>query len=327
MNWTITRAADASAQEMRAVYGESLVELARTDDRIVVLDADLMRANGTVVFKDEFPERTFDIGVAEANMVGIASGLSTTGLIPFPATFTCFASRRVFDQFFISANYAKQNVKLTGTDPGVAALLNGGTHMSFEDAGLMRTIPGITIYEPSDPESLPHLLRQAAYKPGSTYLRLHRKPIEPIYGTDETFELGKGKVLIEGTDVAIVATGAVMLPEAIEAARLLEKSGVSATVVDMHTIKPIDGDLIVELAEKCGAIVTCENHQVRNGLASAVAEVLVERKPVPMARIGVQDIFGEVGDLDYLKERFGLTAPHIVEAAKTVMSKKPVGVA
>lgn len=324
MTRTLTAPAPVAqeAREMRAVYGESLVELARSDDRIVVLDADLMRANGTVVFKNEFPERAIDVGVAEANMVSVAAGLSTTGLIPFPATFTCFASRRVFDQFFISANYARQNVKLTGSDPGIAALLNGGTHMSFEDIGLMRTIPEITIYEPCDPVSLKALLRQAAYKPGCCYLRLHRKPIAPIYGEDEQFELGKGKILVEGDDVAIFAIGAILVPEALRAARLLEADGVKATVVDMHTVKPIDEELILELADRCGAIVTAENHQVRNGLGSAVAEVLVENLPVPMTRVGVQDLFGEVGELPYLKDRFGLNAEVIADKAMTVIKRK-----
>lgn len=322
MTTLITPPATTEAREMRAVYGRTLVELAAGDERIVVLDADLMRANGTVVFKERFPDRAIDVGVAEANMIGIAAGLSTTGLIPFPATFTCFASRRVFDQFFISANYARQNVKLTGTDPGIAALLNGGTHMSFEDTGLMRTIPGITIYEPSDPVSLKALLRQAAYRPGCCYLRLHRKPIAPIYAEDESFELGRGKALIDGTDVAIFATGAIMVPEAIAAAAALEADGISAAVVDMHTIKPIDEELVVKYARQCGAILTCENHQVRNGLGSAVAEVLVEQCPVPMARIGAQDQFGEVGEMDYLIKRFGMDAETIAERAKALMKRK-----
>jgi transketolase len=310
------------AAEMRDVYGNTLIELAEADERIVVLDADLMRANGTVVFKERFPERTIDVGVAEANMVGIAAGLSSTGLIPFPATFACFASRRVFDQFFISANYARQHVKLTGTDPGIAALLNGGTHMSFEDIGLMRTIPGITIYEPSDPVSLKSLLRQSAYKPGCCYLRLHRQSVAPLYAEIEQFELGKGKVIVDGTDVAIVATGAVLLPEALEAAKVLEVDGISAAVIDMHTIKPIDEELIIRYARTCGAVLTCENHQVRNGLGSAVAEVLVENHPVPMARIGSQDEFGEVGDMDYLKQRFGMDSVAIAKRARELVRRK-----
>ena len=320
---TLTKTPMATeALEMRVVYGTALMELASSDERIVVLDADLMRANGTMVFKEKFPERAIDVGVAEANMIGIASGLSTIGLIPFPATFSCFASRRAFDQFFISANYAKQNVKFTGTDPGIAALLNGGTHMSFEDTGLMRTIPGITIYEPSDPVSLKALLRQATYQPGCSYLRLHRKPIVPLYADDESFELGKGKALVDGTDIAIFAVGAILVPEALKAAKLLEESGVSAAVIDMHSIKPIDENLIVHYARTCGAILTVENHQIRNGLGSAVAEVLVENLPVPMSRVGVQDLFGEVGDLEYLKERYGMTARNIAAQATSLIKRK-----
>ena len=308
--------------EMRAIYGEGLLKLAEQDERIVVLDADLMRANGTVPFKEKFPERAVDVGVAEANMIGISAGLSAVGLIPFPATFTCFASRRTFDQFFISANYAKQNVKLTGTDPGVAAAYNGGTHMSFEDMGLMRTIPGILICEPSDPVSLRKLLPQIAFRQGSSYFRLHRKKITPIYDESEEFELGKGKVIIDGSDLTIIATGAILVAEAIKAAEALSEKGISAAVIDMHTVKPIDQDLVVEYARKTGAVLTAENHQVRGGLGSAVAEVLTENYPVPQARIGVQDEFGEVGTQEYLQGRFGMTAENVVEQAQGLLEKK-----
>ena len=322
MKLLIDRPTTAPALEMRAVYGESLIRTAENDDRIVVLDADLMRANGTVAFKERFPDRAIDVGVAEANMIGIAAGLSSVGLIPFPASFTCFASRRVFDQFFISAAYAKQNVKLTGSDPGIAAQYNGGTHMSFEDMGILRTIPGITIFEPCDPTSLKTLLRQATYQPGCSYLRLHRHSIAPLYPEGEKLELGKGKVLVDGTDVAIFAIGAILVPEALEAAKLLEADGVSAAVIDMHTVKPIDEDLIVHYAQTCGAILTCENHQVQNGLGSAVAEVLVENTPVPMSRVGVQDEFGEVGDLEYLKERFGMNARNIARQVQDLLKRR-----
>lgn len=244
------------------------------------------------------------------------------GMIPFPSTFTCFAARRTFDQFFVSANYARQNVKLTGSDPGVAAAFNGGTHMSFEDVGLMRTIPGITICEPSDPVSLTALLRQLAYRQGSSYLRLHRKAIAPIYGESETFELGKGKRLVDGRDVAIIAVGAICVAEALQAAERLEAEGVTAAVVDMHTVKPIDEELVVELARRTGAILTVENHQVRNGLGSAVAEVLTDNYPVPQRRIGIQDEFGEVGTQDYLQKRFGLTADNIAAEARNLLERK-----
>lgn len=322
MNYTIQRPDTPETTEMRAVYGDQLIRLAEEDERIVVLDADLMRANGTVPFKERFPERTFDVGVAEANMVGVAAGLSATGLIPFPATFTCFAARRTFDQFFISAAYARRNVKLTGTDPGVSAAFNGGTHMSFEDIGLMRTIPDVLICEPADPVSLRALLPQIAFRYGSSYLRLHRKAITAIYDASEEFELGKGKVIVDGEDVTIIATGAILVAEALGAAERLEERGISAAVIDMHTIKPIDEALVVEYARKTGAILTCENHQVRNGLGSAVAEVLVENEPVPMHRIGILDKFGEVGTQEYLQERFGLTADTIAAKADELLRRK-----
>ncbi len=329
MNYKIARAEGGAGAatatkppEMRAVYAEELVRMAEEDERIVVLDADLMRANGTASFRERFPERHIDVGVAEANMVGVAAGLSTLGIIPFPGTFTCFAARRTFDQFFISANYARLNVKLTGTDPGVAAAFNGGTHMSFEDIGLMRTIPEIVICEPADPVSLKALLPQIAYRQGSSYLRLHRKPIAPIYDDAEDFELGKGKLITEGDDVAIIATGAIMVAEALKAAELLEGYGISSTVIDMHTVKPIDEELVVEAARRTGAGLTAENHQVRNGLGSAVAEVLTDHHPVPQARVGILDEFGEVGTQEYLQERFGLTSENLVKRAQELIKRK-----
>ncbi len=323
MTYRVERALPVEqAPEMRAVYAETLIRLAEQDDRVVVLDADLMRANGTEAFRDRFPERTFDVGVAEANMVGVAAGLSAAGLIPFPATFTCFAARRAFDQFFISANYAQQNVKLTGSDPGVAAAFNGGTHMSFEDIGLMRTIPKIVICEPSDPTSLRALLPQIASRTGSSYLRLHRKPIAPLYADSETFELGRGKLLCDGTDLTIVATGAILVAEAVKAAELLESEGISAAVIDMHTVKPVDEEILVRYARKTGAILTAENHQIRGGLGSAVAEVLTEQYPVLQRRVGIEDEFGEVATQEYLQERFGLTAANLVVQARTLLERK-----
>lgn len=315
-------AAGADAPEMRAVYSQTLRELAAEDPRIVVVDADLARANATDKFRDAYPARHVDVGVAEANMVGVAAGLSTTGMIPFPGTFSCFAGRRVFDQFFISAAYAKLNVKLTGSDPGVTATYNGGTHMAFEDIGVMRTVPRLTIYEPSDPVTLKALLRESASTYGSSYLRLHRKQITPIYDESVTAELGRGIVVTEGGDVTLIATGAVMVPEAIAAAETLEAHGVNAAVIDMHTVKPIDRELVVRFARTTGAVVTCENHQVNSGLGAAVAEVLVEEWPVPMRRVGIHDEFGEVGTLDYLKQRYRLTAESIVSAAEAAIEQK-----
>ena len=313
---------DFASLDMRSVYTETLIELAATDDRIVIVEADLMKATGTVPFSQKYPDRAFNVGVAEANLAGVAAGLSSVGKIPFAATFTPFASRKAYDQFFISGNYAYQNVKLVGTDPGVSAAFNGGTHMSFEDGGLMRNIPKLIVFEPSDNVSCRALVKESAAYKGCTYMRLHRKGGQALYPETETFELGKGKVLRDGTDITLVATGFLMVPQALEAAKTLESQGISAAVIDMHTIKPIDRNLIVTYAKKTGAFVTCENHQVVNFLGSAVAEVLAEEHPAYLGRVGIQDEFGEVATQDYLMERFNLTAPTIVSTALAVLKKK-----
>jgi len=311
-----------SDKDMREVYTETLIEMAESNDKICVMEADLMRATGTNPFKEKFPERTFNVGVAEANMVGVASGLSAGGKIPFAATFGCFAARRTFDQFFISANYAQQNVKLAGTDPGVSAGFNGGTHMPFEDIGLMRTIPNLVIFEASDTVSLKQLLKQAADHKGSTYMRLQRKGKNTHYSESDKFELGKGHVLKEGSDVTIIASGYVMVPEAIAAAEILAKEGVSVTLIDMHTVKPLDKQLVIDCADKTGAIVVCENHQKAGGLFAAVSELLAEEKPTPVQAVAVEDLFGQVGTPAFLQEAYGLTKENIVAKAKKVMERK-----
>ncbi|MDR2543089.1 MAG: transketolase family protein [Treponema sp.] len=304
-----------SDKEMRAVYCETLIKLAENDKRICVVEADLMKASGTMPFKTKYPDRGIDVGVAEANLVGISAGLSVVGKIPFAATFGCFASRRCYDQFFLSANYARLNVKLVGTDPGVSAAYNGGTHMPFEDIGLMRLIPGLTIFEPSDPVSLEKLVIISAEYYGCTYMRLHRKSIAAIYKPEETFSLGKGKLLQDGKDVTIIALGAVMVPEAIKAAQSLEKQGVSAAVIDILSVKPLDRELVLDYAAKTGRIVTAENHQVNCGLGSAVAELCSVERPTPIAMIGVHDEFGQVGTQKWLQEYYGLTAADIEKQA------------
>lgn len=307
--------------EMRAAYAETLIALAERDPRIVLLEADLMRASGTGAFQKRFPQRTFNVGVAEANMVSIAAGLAAEGKVPFADTFACFAGRRDYDQFFISANYARLSVHLVGTDPGITATYNGGTHMPFEDLGNMRHIPYLTVFEPSDSVSLRALVARSAELDGCSYMRLHRRPVPALYPAGEEFELGKGKVLEDGRDVAIFAIGALMVHEALAARTLLAQDGVAAAVIDLHTLKPIDSELIVHFARKTGAVVTCENHQVRGGLGSAVAEVLGEFFPCRMKRIGVQDEFGEVGDLPYLQKRYGLTASDIRDTIKESLSR------
>ncbi|MFW5796669.1 MAG: transketolase family protein [Alkalispirochaeta sp.] len=310
------------SKEMRAAYVETLIRLAEKDERIILLDADLMSAHKTINFQKRFPDRGINMGVAEANMVGVSAGLSTMGKIPFPTTFACFATRRAFDQFFISANYARQNVKLVGTDPGVSAEFNGGTHMPFEDIALTRVIPDLVIVDPADEVAAEEIIPRLVNHEGCTYMRIQRKGAPRIYAEGETFPLGKGKVLRDGTDITIVAAGSICVPESLKAAELLEKEGVSVAVLDMYSIKPVDGDLLEEYARKTGAIVTCENHQVKNGLGSAVAEELAERYPTLVVRHGIMDLFGEVGLVDYLMERYGLTAARIADRVRETLKKK-----
>ena len=311
--------------EMRHVYAQTLLELGEQNSDIVVLEADLMRAFGTKIFKERFPDRVFNIGVAEANMMGIAAGLSTVGKKPFVHTFAPFATRRCYDQFYVSVNYTKQEVKVTGFDPGVTAAFNGGTHMSFEDIALMRVIPKLLITEPADFTALQAILPMVTDHKGSTYMRLQRAEAKDIYDNSQDFELGKGIVHGDGSDLVIIASGPVCVLESLKAIELLRKDGIYVTVIDMFTIKPLDKDLIVQWARRTGAILTCENHQVHSGLGAGVAELVSQHYPVIVRRHGVHDEFGEVGTLDYLKERYELTAQNIAEYAKqTVKDKEQV---
>lgn len=307
--------------EMRAVYVQTLIEMAEQDPRVVVLDADLMKANGTMPFKEHFPERTFDVGVAEANMIGVACGLSLEGFIPFSTTFATFATRRCYDQAVISNAYAGLNVKIVGTDPGVSAELNGGTHMPTEDIALMRSIPGNTVVEFVDNTSIRMLLPQIKEMYGPCYLRLFRKKAEQVYDDSMPLTLGKACVLRDGKDATIICTG-IMVYEALKVCDMLESEGISVRIVNIHTIKPIDKEAIIAAARDTGAIVTAENHSVIGGLGSAVAEILVEKCPVPMCRIGFQDCFGEVGKMDYLMKRFGMTVQDIAQAVKNTVARK-----
>ncbi len=307
-------------REMRAVYAQTLVELGALDPRICVVEADLARATGTGPFAKAYPERFVNVGVAEANLVGVASGLSATGKKPFAATFACFASRRAYDQFFLSANYAGLNVTLVGTDPGVTAAFNGGTHMPLEDLALMRAVPGLAIVEPSDPVSLEAAVRIAAASDGCTYIRLQRKSAPELYPAGERFELGKAKLLREGKDLLIVALGALMVAEAKKAAELLAGDGLEATVLDIFSLAPIDRAAIVKYASASGRVVSCENHRITGGLGSAIAEILAEEGVrAKLRRVGVgADQFGEVGTQDWLADHFKLSAPHIAAAAKSL---------
>ncbi len=310
-----------SGQEVRDIYVEGLIELAEKDERIILLEADLMTAAKTVSFKNRFPDRLINVGVAEANMIGVAAGLSAMGKIPFTHTFTPFATRRCFDQIFISIAYSGLNVKMMGSDPGVSAELNGGTHMSFEDVGIMRNIPEMVIYEPVDGNQLKKALPQLLEHNGPVYLRMIRKYTENVINEDIAFKLGMASTLVEGSDATIFASG-LMVRNSLEATAELKEEGIKVRLVNMHTIKPIDQEAVRKAARETGAIVTAENHNIINGLGSAVAEILVENDPVPMKRIGVKDHFGEVGTKEFLMEKYGMTARDIAKAVREVIKRK-----
>lgn len=308
-------------REMRQTLANALVERAKTDNRIVVIEADLMSCHATKVFKQAFPERFVNVGIAEQNMMGIAAGMSTMGKIPFAYSFGPFATRRCYDQIFISIAYAHQHVKIVGTDPGVTAEYNGGTHMPFEDMSLMRAVPQMVCFEPTDATMLEKAVDQIIDYPGSVYVRLQRKKAEKVFDDSLNFELGKAITVREGKDVTLIASG-IMVARAVEAAEHLKEEGVDARVVNIHTWKPIDKDAIVKCANETGAIVTCENHNVVNGLGSAVAEVVCQHSPVPMRFVGVKDEFGQVGKNAYLSEQYHITANDIVAAAKELVANK-----
>ena len=306
---------------MRDAYVDTLIELAENNDRILAIDADLMLSMGIKRFSDKFPSQAINCGVQEANMIGVSAGLSLMGFIPFSHTFACFAARRACDQIFESCAYPRLNVRVIGSDPGITSSINGGTHMPFEDIGIMRTIPTMTILEPTDSSMIRDMVRQTSELYGMFYMRLVRRFATKVYEEGSTFTIGKAVKHKDGKDVTIIAAG-YCVAEALKAATLLDKQGISARVLDMFTIKPIDKEAVISAALETGAIVTAENHNIYNGLGSAVAEVIVENCPVPMERIGVHDEFGEVGPVDYLAGRFGLTADDIVKKVQKVLERK-----
>lgn len=306
---------------MREAYSETMMSLASENKNIMALDADLIGSSGMKKFFEAYPERAIQCGIAEANMIGVAAGLSLVGKVPYAHTFGPFASRRVCDQIFLSAAYAKLNVRIVGSDPGVTAAYNGGTHMPFEDMGVLRSIPQITLIELTDPVMVADIVRQLADAYGVYYLRMARKNAVGIYEEGSTFEIGKGNVLRDGADVSIIASG-IMVGEALKAAETLAGEGISARVVDMFTWKPMDVELVKRCAEETGAIVTAENHNIYGGLGAAVAEACVKTTPAPIEMVGVMDEFGQVGTEDYLRKAYNLTADAIVEAAKKVIKRK-----
>ena len=307
--------------EMRQVMSNTLKEMMAKDESIVVIDADLAKPNGTFGLRADFPDRALDVGIAEQNMAGIAAGLSSYGMKPWIFSFTPFATRRICDQIAVSIAYAKQNVKIVGTDPGICAELNGGTHMSLEDMGVLRSIPTMVIYEPVDAKQLGQAIPQIMAHEGPVYIRMFRKVTPDVFGDDYKFDLFKADILSEGTDVTLACTG-VMVVEAQKAAKMLAEKGISAEVINFHTIKPLDEETLIASAKKTGCIVTCENHNIIGGLRSAVAETLVENYPVPLRSIGTKDLFGEVGRYAELQKRYEMTAEDIVAKAMEVIAAK-----
>ena len=312
---------EKEAREMRAVYCQTLQELARGNDRICILDADLVGSSGVKPFFQEFPDRAVDCGIQENNMIGVAAGLSAAGMIPFAHSFGPFASRRCVDQIFISCAYAKANVRIVGSDPGVTAAYNGGTHMPFEDMGTLMSIPKITLVEPTDSVQLRWLLQTLEKEYGVYYIRLLRKNAVGVFEAGSQFQLGRFARLREGTDAAVVCSG-IMVGEALKAAALLEQEGIRIAVLNAFTWKPMDDETLAEYARSCGCVVTAENHNILGGLGSAVANSLSRSCPVPVEMVGVEDEFGEVGTEDFLRRRFDLTAEHIVRAVRAAMARK-----
>lgn len=306
--------------EMRAVYAECMAELMRNDKHVCILDADLAKASGTRGLYEKFPEQMFDCGVAEQNMASIAAGLASYGFKPYIESFTAFASRRICDQIAISISYAKSNVKIVGTDPGISAELNGGTHMSMEDIGVLRSIPGVVIFEPVDAVQLRAAMPVINEYNGPVYIRLFRKEIPDVFPADYKFDLFKADTLKEGKDLTIFVSG-LLTKDVLQAAEQMKAEGIDCEVINVHTIKPIDAETVVASAKKTGAVLTVENHNVIGGLHSAVLEALAAEK-IPAVAVGVKDRFGEVGKMPYLRGVLGLNVENIVDAAKKVLALK-----
>lgn len=304
-------------EDLKKVFCDTLIEMAKKDERICLVNSDSRKYTGTSDFDAAFPERSFDVGIAEANMVGVAAGLAVSGKKPFTQSFGPFMSRRVVDQVTISLAYSKLNAVLVGVSPGIQAEVNGGTHQGYEDIGVMRPIANMTVVEPFDGVQLRQMLPRLIEQDGPVYLRYDRAAIEPFYDSDYRFELGRADTLRDGNDVTLISSGS-MLVQCLEAAQILSEQGISARVINMHTIKPIDEAAVISAARETGAIITVENHSIIGGLGSAVAEVIAEQCPCKLRRLGIRDRFGEVGNRAYLRKCLGIDTPDIVAAAKAI---------
>ncbi len=306
-----------SDKATRAAYGEALAELGAVNDKIVVLDADLAHATMTITFKNAYPDRHFNAGIAEANMVGMAAGMAAMGLVPFCSTFAMFGAGRAYEQVRNSVAYPHLNVKLAMSHAGVSVGEDGGSHQCVEDLALMRAIPGMTVICPADANETRRAVFAAAELDGPVYLRLARLA-SPVFEEEQPFTVGKANVLREGGDVAVFATG-LMVSESLTAAKLLEAQGVRAAVINIHTIKPLDAECVAAYARKCGRVVTVEEHSVIGGLGDAVADALLGKVDCAFHKIGVQDRFGQSGKAKAVLEEYGLTAPQIAEGIRSVL--------
>ncbi len=305
----------------REAYGEILKELGKKYHDIVVLDADLSKSTKTAVFAKAFPDRFFNVGIAEQNLMGVGAGMAVVGKIPFVSTFAMFAAGRAFEQIRNSICYPKLNVKIAATHAGLTVGEDGASHQSIEDISLMRSIPNMTVIVPADAQETRQAVTFAVEYKGPVYIRLGRMSVPDLFTADYNFEIGKAVQLVEGIDVTIMSTG-IMVAPAKDAAEELMNAGIRARVLNFHTIKPIDKEAIMKAAKDTGAIVTCEEHSIIGGLGSAVAEVVVETMPVPMERVGVKDTFGESGKPAALLAKYNLTAQDIVAAARNAISRK-----
>ena len=305
-------------KSLRVAYGEALAKLGEKNDKVVVLDADLAHATQTCLFKEKFPERHFNMGIAEANMTCAAAGFAHTGFIPYISTFALFGAGRAFEQVRNSICYTNCNVKFGFSHSGLSVGEDGGSHQSIEDIALMRSLPHMTIFVPCDPAETEKAVMAAAEIDGPVYIRVARPVCEDVTTEDTPFVPGKANVMKEGSDVCLISCG-LMIPKALEAAKALEAEGISTAVVNMHTIKPIDKDIILKMNKTCKAIVTAEEHSVLGGLGSAVAEVLAGENGAKFAMVGIQDKFGKSGKPEQLFEQYGLTAENIAVKAKELL--------
>lgn len=305
----------------RDAYGEALKAIGAVNDKIVVLDADLSSSTKTSVFAKAFPNRFFNTGIQEGNMIGVAAGLATTGKIPFASTFAVFGAGRAYEQIRNSVCYPKLNVKIAVTHSGLTVGEDGATHQMLEDIALMRVLPNMAVVVPADANETTAVIKWAAEYEGPTYIRMGRSKVDDVFDENTVFELGKSSTLCEGRDVTIIACG-IMTSKAVEAAKNLAEKGVHARVINMSSIKPIDEEAIIKAAKETGAILTCEEHSVHGGLGGAVAEVLAKKHPTIMSMIGTNDTFGESGTAESLLEKYQLTAERIQEEALNLMQRK-----